>query len=247
MDDLPMILHRIRARLYPNNLKNVEGKYIARMDHERTLDIKDICTIIKTRLETSVRYEELLDYIQQYVEEVAYQLCDGYSVTNGYYTIHPNIGGSFNKVNEAHDHDKHPISFRFSARSRLLKLARNIDVSVEGLANINGYIDSFTDFDLNSTNNLFSPGGQFAIHGNKIRVEGEDHGIGVFFVPVDNPSEAVKVTRIGENNPSRITGIIPQTGYPQCRIEVRTQFSGPAGRFLKKLRTITSSFIVEEA
>ena len=44
-----MILHRIRVKLYTNNLKNVEGAYIARTDNDKTLDIEDVCTIMKTR------------------------------------------------------------------------------------------------------------------------------------------------------------------------------------------------------
>jgi hypothetical protein len=31
----------------------------------------------------------------------------------GYYSIHPNVGGTFNTVNDIHDHKKHPVTFRF--------------------------------------------------------------------------------------------------------------------------------------
>lgn len=247
INDLSMILHRIRVRLYPNYLQNVEGSYIARTDNERTLDIKDICTIMKTRAGFTGKYEDLLDYVRQYYDEVAYQLCDGYAVTNGYYTVHPNIGGSFNGVNEAHDHDKHPITFRFGARSKLRKLARDIAVDVEGIAESPGFIDTYTDLEENSVNGIFVPGNQFAIHGHRIKVEGDDPGVGVFFVPVDDPSKAKKMTRIAENHPSRVTGIAPQTEHQHNRIEIRTQYSGTAGKPLKTLRIITGAFVIEEA
>ncbi|MDR0496606.1 MAG: hypothetical protein LBH42_03225 [Treponema sp.] len=50
-----------------------------------------------------------------YYEEAAYQLADGYAINNGYYSIYPNIGGTFNnhKVSD-HDRKANPISFRFS-------------------------------------------------------------------------------------------------------------------------------------
>jgi hypothetical protein len=118
---------------------------------------------------------------------------------------YPNIGGTFDSVKKAHDHDKHPISFRFSARAKLHKLARAIEVA------------------------------------------GNDPGIGVFFVPVDDPSKAVKMTRIAENSPSQVTGIAPNTGYQQNRIEIRTQYSGTTNVYLKAPRTITSAFVIEEA
>jgi len=40
-------------------------------------------------------------------------------VSNGYYSIHPNIGGTFDNVNEAHDHIKHPIFFRFRTLGKM--------------------------------------------------------------------------------------------------------------------------------
>ena len=244
-NDLKMVLHRIRIKLYPNYLQNIEGAYIARTNNEKTLTVKDVCTALKTRGGFIGNYEILLENVRQYYDEVAYQLCDGYAVNNGYYSIHPNIGGTFNSVNEAHDHQKHPISFRFSARSKLRELANNIVIIVEGLADGSGYIDKFIDFEEDSINSTFLPGNQFAIHGNKIKVSGEDPGIGVYFVPKDDPSKAVKVTRLAENNPSKITGIAPNTEHIYNRIEIRTQFTGATDKYLKKLRTITSGFILE--
>ncbi|MDR0474158.1 MAG: hypothetical protein LBH43_10865, partial [Treponema sp.] len=49
MDDLDLILHKIRVKLYPSHLQNAEGQFIARTDNERTLTPKDICIAAKTR------------------------------------------------------------------------------------------------------------------------------------------------------------------------------------------------------
>jgi hypothetical protein len=71
----------------------------------------------------------------------------------------------------------------------------------------------------------------------------------VYLVPVDDPSKAVKITRIAENTQNRIIGVLPPagTGYSVNRIEIRTQFSGSSNTFLKTPRIITSSFTIEEA
>jgi len=71
--------------------------------------------------------------------------------------------------------------------------------------------------------------------------------VGVYFVPEDDPAQAVKVTRIAENGASKIIGIAPATGHMHNRIEVRTQYSGSGAIFLKTVRAITSGFTVEEA
>jgi hypothetical protein len=69
----------------------------------------------------------------------------------------------------------------------------------------------------------------------------------VFFVPVDDPSKAVKATRIAENSSSKIIGVCPDISYAFNRIEVRTQYTGSSATFLKAPRIITSAFTLEHA
>ena len=240
-------LHRIRVKLYPNYLPHVEGAYLARTVSEASLGINDVCAALKNRGGFTGSYEDLLENVRQFFDEAANQLLDGYAVNTGYFSIHPNIGGTFNAVNEAHDHDKHPISFRFRVRSKLRSLVENISVVVEGIADASGWIDEFIDTDENSINTLYTAGDQFIIHGHKIKVSGEDPTVGVYFVPVDDPSKAVKVTRIAENLPAKIIGIAPKTEWVENRIEIRTQFTGSGGVTLKAPRVIASSFVLEEA
>ena len=242
-----MILHRIRVKLYPNPFPKGEGTYIARTNNEKTLTIQDVCMAMKTRGGYAGRIDTLLENVRQYYDEVAYQLCDGYAITNGYYNVYPNIGGTFKSVNEVHDQKKNPVSFRFGTRRKLRKLAEEIVIEVEGVSDSSGYIDSFIDFEEDSLNSVFMPGNQFAIHGSKIKVAGDDPGNGIYFVPVDNPEKAVKVTRLAENSPTKLTGLAPDTGYLQNRIEVRTQFTSTGSRLLKNPKTIKSAFIIEAA
>jgi len=245
--DLKDILHKIKVKLYPNYLPKAEGAYIARTDNEATLSLVDVCTTLKNRGGFQGKFDELVDNVHQFFDELAYQLCDGYAVSTGYFSIHPNIGGTFNSDKELHDHKKHRITFRFRTCKALRELANAIHVEILGLADVNGYIYEFLDYDEVSTNTLYVPGDQFAIHGHKIKVAGENPGVGVYFVPVDDPSKAVKVTRMAENTASKVTGIAPQTGYQHNRIEIRTQYTGSGTNTLKSPRTIVSGFILEES
>jgi hypothetical protein len=74
LDNHDLVLHRIRAKLYPNHLQNVEGKYIARTNNEKTLTPHDICTTITTRGGYKGSPEELLEHVNLYNAEVVYQL-----------------------------------------------------------------------------------------------------------------------------------------------------------------------------
>jgi len=241
------VLHRIRVKLYPNYLPGTEGKYVARTDNEAFLNVERICAAMKNRGGFLGSYGDLIDNIEQFLDECAYQLCDGFGLNLRYYSVHPNVGGTFNSEKEAHDPKKNPVNFKFRERLPLRGLVRHIAVDITGIADGNAYIDEFIDRDERSVNGIFAPGDMFCINGNKIKLAGDDPGCGVFFVPVDDPSKAVKVTRIGENGSSTITGIAPETHYQYNRIEIRTQYSGSTVTFLKSPRSIVSDFVLETA
>ena len=224
--NLDDVLHRIRVKLYPNYLPSVEGRYIAKTDNEDFLGIERICAAMKNRGGFLGSYENLTENVRQFMDECAYQLCDGFALNLRYYSIHPNIGGTFNSEKDAHNPAKNPIGFKYRTRSPLRKLVQHIEVDITGVADGNAFIDRFIDREEDAENGMYLPGNMFCITGSKIKVAGDDPGCGVFFVPVDDPSKAVKVTRMGENSGSMITGIAPDTEYQYNRVEIRTRYTG---------------------
>ena len=240
------VLHKIIVKLYPNHFHHVEGLYIAHTNNNSSLTIENVCASLKNRGGFSGDYGDLVKNVNQFFDEMAFLLCDGFAVNTGYFSIHPNIGGTFNSANESHDHTKNPISFRFRPRTKFRNLIDRIAVVIEGVADTSGCISGFLDYDENSVNAVFTPGNQFCITGHKIKIAGEDPSCGVYFVPADDPSKAVKVTRLAENNPTRITGIAPKTESVHNSIEIRTQYAGSGTYMLKTPRIITSNFVIEE-
>jgi hypothetical protein len=247
VEDLSLILHRIRVKLYANYLPGVQGEYIARTNNEKVLNTDDIATTILTRGGFTGNRSDLIDHIRQYNMEVMYQLLDGYAVTNEYFTTYVNIGGTFNTVNDTHDHKKHPLSVRFNVLSRLKKLLDKVQIDIEGLADVNGFIDEFIDLEDGYINSQCVPGNMSAVHGHKIKIAGDDPKCGVYFVPVTSPQDRLKVDRMGDNTANRITFIVPNLYHTTSRVEIVTQFAGAGDKFLKAPRTITSPFILERA
>jgi hypothetical protein len=240
-------MHKMRAKLYHNYLPGSEGTYIARTSNEASVSIEDICASMKNRGGHAGSYEDALQTAHHFFLEMMYQLADGFSVNLGFGTIHPNIGGVFKDEKEVHDHKKHPITFRFQALKPLHKLRDDIGVIIEGYADSQGFIAEFIDVESDATNSVFVPEDQFVITGHKIKIAGNDPSCGVYLVPVDDPSHALKLNRIAENSPGKIIGVIhASTGHNLNRVEIRTQFAGSGGNFLKAPRIITSSFVLEE-
>jgi hypothetical protein len=248
-DEIGEVLHKMQVKLYPNYLQNVEGNYIARTESEATLGIRQVCgTAITLGGVDDISQDRYADYVNRFFSEMAYQLCDGYSVSLDYFSVHPVIGDPFDTPNEPHDHAKHPVNFKFRVLGKMRRLAHFIDVEVTGVSDGNAFIDEFVDYEADSVNAVLRPGDQFAVHGHKIKLAGDDPGVGLFLVPVDNPAGAVQVTRMAENSPSRLTGTLPSTltGHVRNRLEIRTRFSGAADKPLKEIRVISSPFTLEE-
>ena len=181
-NDITEVMHRIRAKLYPNYLHGVEGKYIARTQAEAPLTIEDVAAAAKNRGGYTGSYEDLVEHIRIYLNEAAYQLADGFAITNDFFSIQPKIGGTFDKPTDPVNPAKHKIDFSFRVRARLRSLASKIAIEIEGVAETAGYIDEFLDVHTGSIDDALTSGGVFTLSGHKIKVEGSESAVGVYFV-----------------------------------------------------------------
>jgi hypothetical protein len=231
-------LHNVEVELYPNFLPDSEGAYIARTTSEASLTIEQICAALKERGGFTGNYDDLVEHIKQFLDEMAYQLCDGFAVNTGYFSIHPHVGGTFDKVTEGHDPKKHPVSFRFRTRAPLRALAEHITIEVKGLADVQGYIDEFVDVSTGAVNETLTSNGLFSITGHKIKVVGDSSEVGVYFVSEADPTQRVKVSgNLAENTASKLIGMIPVLAVGTWKVEVKTQYSG-GSHLLKEARTV---------
>ncbi|MDR0410798.1 MAG: DUF4469 domain-containing protein [Treponema sp.] len=248
IDNLNEVLHKIKVRLYPNYLSTIPGAYIARTVNEDTLTVEEICAALKNRGGFTGSYDDLVEHTHQFLNEAAYQLCDGFAVDMRYYSVHPNVGGTFDKATERHDPKKHPVTFRFHPRAPLRTLAEHVVVEVEGVADASGYIDEFIDVSTGSVNEALTPGGQFSIAGHKVKVAGNDSGVGIYFVSASDTNRREKVSgHLAENAANKLIGMIPALEAGDWKVEVETQFTGSSNTFLKAPRVIEGSFTLTVA
>jgi hypothetical protein len=237
-------MHRMRVKSYPNYLPGMENTFLTRTDSEATLDIEQVCAALRDRGGYQGDYEHLVYNVKRFFGEVAYQLCDGYTVNTGYFSLYPNLGGTLETPRQKPVPEKNPLTFRIRPHKPMKDMAKTIDVLVDGEADAVAYIETFIDTDEREVNQGFMPGHMFVINGSKIKIFGDDPGNGLYLVPTNN-TPPVKVTRISENTSSRVTGVLPDSDiFPNCKVEIRTQYSGTE-KPLKNPRIITSRFTIE--
>jgi hypothetical protein len=239
------VMHRIRVKLYPNYLPGYENTFHALTENEAVLNLDELCAARRDRGGFTGNFGDLKEHGREIFEEVAYQIADGFAVNLGFGVIYPKLGGLFKNIHETPDPKKHPLTFHFRPTAALRKIAETINVIVEGEADVSGYIHEFYDHENNATNGVYEPGNQFVLTGQKIKIAGDDVSCGMYLIPVGVTDTPVKVTRMVENSPGKLIGIIPETAWAFSKIEIRTQYAGSGNTFLKAPRVITSKFQIE--
>jgi hypothetical protein len=234
-------MHKMRAKLYPSTLPGSEGKYVARTVNEGSVTISDICASMKNRAGYKGTHEDAKQTLHQFFTEMLYQLADGFSVNLGFCSIHPNIGGLFISEKEIHDHELHPVGFRFQELKPMRDLRELIEVIIEGFADTHGFIEEFCDIATGALNESMTSMNMFILTGERLKVDGDHPDIGVYFEQQDGPAK-LKVTAVAENASGKLIGLIPAGPSGKYKVVIRTQYTGSSNKFSKETRAFESRF-----
>ncbi|MDR2087127.1 MAG: DUF4469 domain-containing protein, partial [Dysgonamonadaceae bacterium] len=174
------------------------------------------------------------------------QLCDGFSINTGWFTASVHIKGVFNSLVEKFNPQKHHVLFEFHQGTELRKELSTVTVDILGLADSGISIAQVVDVKSGSVNDLLTPGRNLKITGHKIRVVGDEPGVGILFRSQDDPDAVfpVETDDIVVNNPSEVMIIIPDLITDTYKLEITTQFSNDA-KLLKAPRTAIFDKVLE--
>ncbi|MDR0599057.1 MAG: DUF4469 domain-containing protein [Treponema sp.] len=236
MNEVTEVLHKIEAKLYPNYLGKGEGAYVARSKAEAPLSIEDVCASAKNRGGFTGQYEDLVEHTHVFINEMVYQLLDGFSVqVGGYFSLHTRIGGTYNSERDVIGADKIAVSFR--ELSRLKTLLSQIQVENEGPAGDGAFIDEVADAHSGALNSAVTPGGMVHITGHKIKVEGTDAACGVWFVSAADGARTKVAENLAVNRPVEVVALAPSLSAGKYTLEIVTQHSH-SSTLLKEPRAI---------
>jgi hypothetical protein len=230
--------HSIKAKLYDNALTTDDtNDLVARVLSERSRGIKSICETAVARGGADVSAAAMEHSVSLFLKEMAYQLCDGYSVNTGYFTATPLIRGVFNSPTETFNPEKHSILFQFNQGELLRAELPNIEVEIQGVADTTLSVVQVIDVKSGSVNDLITSNRNLKISGHKLKIVGESEAIGVYFVnQATQERSKVDASDMVTNNPSELVIVIPELTAGSYKLEVVTQFSSGAA-LLKEPRT----------
>lgn len=223
------VLHRIKVNLYPNLLTEDPNDYSARVISERTLSISDICRTAISRggAQTSTSAQAMESNVALFLKEMAYQLCDGFSVNTGYFTANTQLRGVFNSSKETYNPEKHTILFQFNQGELLRKELGNVSVVIDKVGEAMLVIEEVYDSKSGTVNDLLTPNRNLKIRGSKLKIVGENPDNGVYFINTsDNTRTKVDPTDIVTNNPAELMIVVPELKAGTYKVEVQTQYAG---------------------
>jgi len=232
------ILHKIKAKMYPNLLTEDPNDFTARVVSERTLNVPEICKGAVTRGGAPTTAEAMEINVNLFLKEMAYQLSDGYSINTGYFTANALIRGVFNKIDEPFNPDKHAILYQFNQGELLRKELASIAVEITGPGDSSINVTEVQDVKTGSVNDLLTPNRNLRIRGFKLKLVGDNPTVGVYFINQVS-SERIKVdpSEIVTNNPAELLILTPELASGTYILEVVSQFSGSSNSVLKEPRT----------
>ncbi|MDR2071474.1 MAG: DUF4469 domain-containing protein [Treponema sp.] len=232
------VLHTIKAWLYENLLTGNRNDYSARVSAERTLSVRDVCRSAVERGGADINAAAMEHAVGLFHKEMAYRLCDGFSVNTGWYNASIHIKGVFTSPTEVFDPEKHAVTVEFHQGAELRRELGMVGVNILGKAESGFFIAEVVDLRTGSVNDLLTPGRNARISGGRLKLEGSDPSCGVYFVN-EAGGERVKVDAadIVENVNAHLLIVIPALEAGTYRLEVTTQYSGNTGKLLKAPRT----------
>jgi len=140
-------MHQIEAQLYPNHLQGGEGTYFAKNTKEKTINVDAVCAAMCNRGGYDASHEEAVKTVNHFFKEVMYQLCDGFSVNTGWFTINVSFSGLFHSPKEPFTPPKHKVSFSFHMLKAMRNLTNLIEVIVNDHIEDPAYISEFRDME----------------------------------------------------------------------------------------------------
>lgn len=231
------IFHKIRAWLHENLLtRDRPGDYVARVESERSLSVRDICTSAVTRGGADIAAPAMEHAVDLFLGEMAFLLCDGFSVNTGWFTAAVHIRGVFGSPNESFDPARHTLLFEMHQGALLRRELEKVTVEILGVADTGAVILQVVDVKTGSISDLLTPGRNLKITGHKIRITGDSPAAGVYFVDTATSGRTqVDASDIVVNNPSEVMVVIPDLAAGTWQLEITTQYA--VGSTLKEPRT----------
>ena len=233
------ILHVVEIYLYENFLTPDPSDYVGKVETERTLGLRDVCESAVLRGGADVNAAAMFHATELALKEMAYLLCDGFSVNFGYFSISLKIKGVFTNAADRFDPERHSLMFQITPGILLRRELPFVQTKMMGVKRDAIYIGLVTDTATGLEDGTITPNDDILILGTRIRIapdDGSDTEVGIFFIAADGTVTPV-TRRLTQNDPSRVIARVPALAPGSYTLRIVTKASHNKNTLLKKAVT----------
>ena len=233
------ILHVVEIYLYDNYLTPSPTDFVGRVGSERSLGLLNVCESSAGRGGANISASDMFHASGLMFKEMAYLLCDGYSINFGYFSISLKIRGVFVNANDIFDPKRHSLMFQITPGEMLRRELPSIKTKMMGVKRDAVYIALVTDTATGLDDGTVTPGDDILIQGTRIKVapdDGSDPETGIFFV-ADNGVSTPVTRRLTQNDPSRVIARVPALAPGSYTLRIVTKTSSSRSTLLKNAIT----------
>jgi hypothetical protein len=185
---------------------------------------------------TEMRYETILAILNERDGIVLESVLEGESVQDGVVHIAPSVTGLWTGSDRTVDPARQKPSVSISPTAELRDGLSKVKMEILGVKDSGAYIGLVTDTATKAVDGHITPNGIVVITGDKLRIApADDPESGIFFV--NENGEKTQVTQISQNDPKRLTALIPPLPAGSYTLQVVTKFTS-GNTLLKVARTI---------
>ena len=237
--------YSVMVELYDLSITDQKDDRFGRVVKSKSLNIDDLVNIAVSR-RTDLSPTTLKSAHEILKAIATEQIANGASVNFGLGYFNLNVNGVFLGDNASWDKDKHTLSVHVTPSVELRNAVKSCDVEVRGMAASPMAINSVTDVSTGEVNTKLTPGGGVNVTGTRIKIEGDQTGVGIKLVNEETKEETlVPMNSILDNSPSKLTFIVPAgLAAGDYRLMITTQHSS-ARVLLKEPRTYSFEYLLE--
>lgn len=166
---------------------------------------------------------QAMAYFERLTQSVIHYVNQGYSIATPLFRVRPTICGTFNGKNDKFDPKRHQIKFRGIEGQCLKELPVRINKIVKVTdSKESPVLYTFTDICSETSGTLITVGGIGVITGKRLHIATKDERLGLFFSPVNDPENMIRVSIYSYAKPSEINFLIPKLEKGDYKLIVHT-------------------------
>jgi hypothetical protein len=223
----------LRLNYLTQDVENDYSGEVSTIGH--TVRNEDIARRI-VRERSELRYETILSILNERDSIVLESVLEGSSVQDGVVHIAQSVTGVWTGSDRTVDPARQKPTVSISPTAALRDGLANVKMEILGVKDSGAYIGLVTDAATKAIDGHITPNGIMVVTGDKLRIApADDPEMGIFFV--DENGGKTPVTQISQNDPKRLTALVPPLPTGIYTLQVVTKFSN-GSTLLKAARTI---------